>query len=75
MPAQGHSERSCKLESIRPYCGKEKRSQGKGSDTVDDATLKRGAIKSTFDSAWKAKLVKNTLCQTTLFKGIWRREG
>lgn len=74
MPAQGHSERSCKLESIRPYCGKEKRSQGKGSDTVDDATLKRGAI-STFDSAWKAKLVKNTLCQTTLFKGIWRREG
>ena len=42
---------------------------------VEDATLKRGAIKSTFDSGWKARLVKHTLCQTTLFKGIWRREG
>ena len=75
MPAQGYSEWSCKLESIRAYCGKEKRSQGKGSDTVEDATLKRGAIKITFDSVCKVKLVKNMLCQTTLFKGIWRREG
>lgn len=75
MSAQGYSEWSCKLESIRAYCGKEKRRQGKGSDTVEDATLKRGAIKSTFDSMRKVKLVKNMLCQTTLFKGIWRREG
>lgn len=62
MPAQGHSERSCKLESIRDYCGKEKPRQGKGSDATETATLKRGAVKITFDSARKVKLVKNKFC-------------
>lgn len=59
MPAQGYSELSCKLESTRAYCGKEKRCKEKVSDTVEIAALKSGAIKITFDSVQEMKLVKN----------------
>lgn len=42
---------------------------------MEAATLKRGAVKITFDSARKVKLVKNKFCSITLLKGLWRREG
>lgn len=50
MPAEGHSELSCKLQSTRAYCGKEKPHKEKGSETVETATLKSGTIKITFNS-------------------------
>lgn len=58
MPAQGYSELSCKLESTRAYCGKEKPRKEKGSEPWI-VTLKDGAIKITFYSAQEMKLVKN----------------
>lgn len=59
MPAEGNSELSCKLQSARAYCGKEKPWKEKGSDAVEIATLKSGAIKMTFDSVQEMKSVKN----------------
>lgn len=59
MPAQGYSELSCKLESRRAYCGKEKPCKEKVSDTVEIATLKSGTIEITFNSVQEMKLVKN----------------
>lgn len=78
MPAEGYSELSCKLQSTRAYCGKEKPCKEKCSNTVEIATLKSGAIKSTFDSVKERKLVKNkyhSFIKMTLFKGNLRREG
>lgn len=78
MPAEGYSELSCKLQSTRTYCGKEKPCKEKCSNTVEIATLKSGAIKITFDSAQEMKLVKNkyrSFIKMTLFKGKLRREG
>lgn len=78
MPAEGYSELSCKLQSTRTYCGKEKPCKEKCSHTVEIATLKSGAIKITFDSAQEMKLVKNkyrSFIKMTLFKGKLRREG
>lgn len=51
MPAQSYSALSCKLASTRAYRGKGKPCKEKGSDTVETATLKSGAIKITFASA------------------------
>lgn len=76
MPAQGHSEWSCKLDSIRVYCGKEKPRKEKGSDTREIATLRRDAIKITFEIMQEVKFIKSRypeFWQIILFQGILRK--
>lgn len=58
MPAQGYTEWSCKLESTRAYCGKEKPCKEKGSDSVE--IVESGAITIPFDPAQEMKLLRTS---------------